>query len=163
MPYQPAGLSNQWVVSQGEDRYRRAVYINVRRSTRYPSLAVFDAPSRENCTARRIRSDSPLQALSTLNDPAFFEAAQSMAARIVKEGGADPSSKVNYGFRLATARIPSAKEKDMLLSAYDKNQQYFQRNLTEAEGLAGKPDAELAAWTMVSNALLNLDETLTKK
>ena len=162
MPYQPEGLSNQWVLSPGEDRYRRALYISVRRSTRYPSLTVFDAPSRELCTARRNRSDSPLQALSTLNDPAFFEAAQAMARRILKEGGADTSSRASYGFRLVTARRPGAQEMDTLLSGLDKSRQYFERNLKEAEGVSGKPNAELAAWTMLSNALLNLDEALTK-
>jgi succinate dehydrogenase flavin-adding protein (antitoxin of CptAB toxin-antitoxin module) len=163
MPYQPEGLSNQWVVSQGEDRYRRALYISVRRSTRYPSLSVFDAPSREVCAARRNRSDSPLQALSTLNDPAFFEAAQAMAQRILKEGGDNTSARASYGFRLVVARKPGAEEMDTLLSEFDKTRRYFERNLKEAESISGKPDAELAAWTMLSNALLNLDGTLTKE
>jgi mono/diheme cytochrome c family protein len=172
-PYQPEGLWSSipvgqgdaqiWEVSAGEDRYRRGVYTYIRRSVRYPSLTVFDAPSREICIARRSHSDTPLQALTTLNDPAFFEAAQAMARRILKEGGANESSRAIYGFRLATSRRPSAQELDTLLSGFGKDQQYFRRNSKEAEAIAGQPDAELAAWTMFSNALLNLDEAITKK
>ena len=172
MPYQPEGVwgnfvnqgdADRWVVSPQEDRYRRGLYTFVRRSARYPALAVFDAPTREFCTARRTKSDTPLQALTTLNDPAFFEAAQAMAKRIVKEGGADPSSRVTYGFRLATSRVPRASEKDALLSGYEKSLQYYQSNPQEAEQVAGQPDAQLAAWTMLSNSLLNLDESISKK
>jgi hypothetical protein len=172
MPYQPDGVwgnfvnqgdADKWVLSPGEDHYRRGLYTFVRRSARYPSLAVFDAPTREFCTARRTKSDTPLQALATLNDPAFFEAAQAMAKRIVKEGGADPSSRVTYGFRLATSRMPRASEKDALLSGYEKNLKYYQSNPREAEQVAGQPDAQLAAWTMLSNSLLNLDESISKK
>ena len=172
MPYQPNGVwgnfvnqtdADVWKLSPGEDRYRRGLYTFVRRSARYPSLAVFDAPTREFCTARRTKSDTPLQALATLNDPAFFEAAQAMARRIVKEGGADASSRAVYGFRLATSRIPKASEKDALLSGYEKNLKYYESNPKEAEEVAGQPDAQMAAWTMLSNALLNLDESISKK
>jgi hypothetical protein len=173
MPYQPNGLwgwfpgtkliHDDWVVSPGEDRYRRALYTFIRRSVRYPSLTVFDAPSREFCTARRPNSDTPLQALTTLNDPAFFEAAQAMARRIVAEGGSSATARVTYGFRLVTTRRPDPADLDRLLSAYDRDRQYFQRNLAEAKAVSGRADAELAAWTMLSNALLNLDEALTKE
>jgi hypothetical protein len=169
-PYQPEGLwtwiSNEvedWIPSSGEDRYRRGLYTFIRRSVRYPSLMVFDAPNREFCIARRSRSNTPLQALTTLNDPAFFEAAQAMARRILNEGGADASSRAIYGFRLVTARKPGARELDTLLSGLDEHRQYYERNLREAEELSGKPDAEFAAWTMVSNALLNLDEAITRR
>jgi hypothetical protein len=130
---------------------------------RYPSLTVFDAPSREFCVARRDRTDTPLQALTTLNDPAFFEAAQVMARRIVNEGGASVSSRATYGFRLATSRRPHANELDTLQSAFEKNRQHFENNLKEAEAVCGKADAELAAWTILSNSLLNMDEVLTKE
>ncbi len=169
-PPQPATLWNgfvggpeKWDVNSDEDRYRRALYIFIRRSARYPSLTVFDAPAREFCTARRTHSDTPLQALTTLNDPAFFEAAQAMARRVVAEGGASASSRANYAFRLVTSRKPRASELDTLLSEFDENRRYFERNPKEAEALAGKADAELAAWTTFSNALLNLDEALTKE
>jgi hypothetical protein len=172
MPSQPDGLwgnfvnqgdADRWMLSSGEDRYRRGLYTFVRRSARYPSLSVFDAPTREFCTARRTKSDTPLQALTTLNDPAFFEAAQAMARRIVQEGGPDNSSRAVYGFRLVTSRMPRGSEKDALLSGFEENLKHYQGNLKEAERVAGKPDAQLAAWTMLSNALLNLDESVTKK
>jgi hypothetical protein len=169
-PLQPAGLwdglvggPESWQVSDGEDRYRRAIYTFIRRSVRYPSLTVFDAPSREFCTARRPRSDTPLQALTTLNDPAFFEAAQAMAKRILKEGGLSTILRATYGFRLATSRTPTARERDALLSQFSDDRRYFGDHLKEAESVSGKPDPELAAWTMFSNAVLNLDETLTKE
>ena len=169
-PYEPEGLwtwiSNEteaWKVSPGEDRYRRGVYIFNRRSVRYPSLTVFDAPNREVCVARRDRSDTPLQALTTLNDPAFFEAAKGMAQRILTEGGTSLSSRASYGFRLATSRAPRPKELDTLLSGFHKAQQNYEGHLKEAEEVSGKPDPELAAWVMFSNALLNLDETITKR
>jgi len=174
MPPQPAGLwvfpgqiqernIDLWIESKGEDKYRRALYTFVRRSVRYPSLMVFDAPSHETTTVRRARSNTPLQALTTLNDPAFFEAAQAMGRSILKEGGTDTSSRATYGFRLATSRRPSAFELNALVSAFEKERQYFQGHHAEAQALAGKPDVELSAWTMVSNALLNLDETITKE
>jgi hypothetical protein len=174
MPPQPAGLwvfpgQNQernddlWIESKGEERYRRALYTFVRRSVRYPSLMVFDAPSHETTTVRRARSNTPLQALTTLNDPAFFEAAQAMGRRILEEGGTDTSSRATYGFRLATSRRPSASELNTLVSAFEKERQYFRGHPAEAQALAGKPDGELSAWTMISNALLNLDEAITKE
>jgi mono/diheme cytochrome c family protein len=160
-PYQPA--TDHWIESKGDDRYRRAMYIFIRRTVRYPSLTVFDAPSRENTTVRRSMSDTPLQALTALNDPTFFEAAQAMAKRIEKEGGADAASRATYGFRLATSRKPDAREMKTLLASFERDKQYFARNLKEAESVTGVKDAELAAWTSLSNALLNLDETLTKE
>jgi hypothetical protein len=169
-PYEPEGLwtwiSNEkedWVVSEGEDKNRRSIYTFIRRSVRYPSLTVFDAPNREVCLARRNRSNTPLQALTTLNDPAFFEAAQAMARRIVKEGGVNTSTRAAYGFRLATSRSPQAQELDTLLSGLEKSRQYYAVHPQEVQALAGNADTELAAWTMFSNALLNLDETLTKR
>lgn len=174
MPPQPAGLwvfpgQNQertadlWIESKGEDKYRRALYTFVRRSIRYPSLMVFDAPSHETTTVRRLRSNTPLQAMTMLNDPAFFEAAQAMGRRILNEGGTDTSLRATHGFRLATSRRPTAFELKSLVAAFEKERQYFQGHQAEAQSLAGKPDVELSAWTMVSNALLNLDETITKE
>jgi hypothetical protein len=170
-PPQPPGLwsfpgfqnSDLYVESKGEDRYRRGLYTFIRRTVRYPSLTVFDAPSHETSTIRRPRSNTPLQALTTLNDPAFFEAAKAMGQRIVNEGGAEVSSRATYGFRLAMSRRPSAFEVNGLVSAFEKERQYFQSHQNEAGSIAGRPDVELAAWTMVSNALLNLDGTITKE
>jgi hypothetical protein len=171
MPYQPDGLwvfpfqpkDDKWVLSEGEDRHRRGIYTFVRRTARYPSLMVFDTPSREYCTARRPNTDTPLQALTALNDPAFFEAAQAMAQRILRQGGATAAAKAVFAFRLATGRRPDAIELKSLEAAFQKELDYFKRNTDEAKSIAGRPDPELAGWTMVSNALLNLDETLTKE
>jgi hypothetical protein len=173
MPYQPdnlwgafpgsRGRPDEWVVSNGEDRYRRGLYTFVRRSVRYPSLTVFDAPSREFCTSRRSHSNTPLQALTTLNDPAFFEAAQAMARRIEQEGGTTATSRATFAFRLVTARKPRAQELDSLLTGFEQDKRHFEQNPKDAERVAGKADAELAAWTMFSNIVLNLDEAITKE
>jgi hypothetical protein len=172
-PYQPEGMwgwfpgsrvgTDVWKVSEGEDRYRRALYIYIRRSVRYPSLTVFDAPSREFCIARRPRSDTPLQALTTLNDPAFFDAAKAMGRRIIREGGASTRSRAAYGFKLVTSRSPDDQELDTLVAAFEKTRNRLSRSQKEVQALTDGSDSELAAWTMVSNGLLNLDEALTKE
>ncbi len=169
-PYQPNGVwelpyekdSDTWVMSDGEDRYRRGLYTFIRRAAPYPAMTVFDATSREYCTPRRNHTDTPLQALTTLNDPSFFEAAQAMAKRILKEGGTDTKSRIDYGFMLATSRHPQSSEMEMLQTAFETERKYFAGHKPEADAVAGKPDAGLAAWTMVSRDLLNLDETLTR-
>jgi len=176
-PYQPDGIwdvpynedSYKWVMSQGEDRYRRAVYTFMRRSAPYPSLITFDAPSREFCTVRRVRTNTPLQALTMLNDPLFVDAARALALRIMKEGGEDVSGRVTYGFRLVAARQPSPPELDRIMTFYNQELEHY-RSDTKAAGELIQvkenppPDvSERAAWTMVANVLLNLDETITKE
>jgi mono/diheme cytochrome c family protein len=171
MPPQPDGMwdlpfqmpNDKWITSTGEDRYRRGLYIFIRRTVRYPSLTVFDAPSREVTIQRRNRSNTPLQALTTLNDPAFFEAAQAMAKRIEAEGGAGPSDRVVYGFRLVTSRKPGAEEKQAIAQAFEQERMRFARNLSDAKSICGQANPELAAWTVISNSLLNLDEAITKE
>ncbi len=173
-PPQPEGIwrapfssDEQWKTSTGADRYRRGLYTVIRRSAPYPSMMTFDATSRETCTVRRVRTNTPLQALAVLNDEAFFEAARGLAQRIVVEGGADVRARLIYGFRLCTSRAPKPAELDRLAS-------YYQQQVTElatdpqAAGQIIAPSAkasviELAAWSMVANVLLNLDETLTKE
>ena len=116
-PYQPEGVwdrpynDDKWVISEGEDRHRRALYTFIRRTSPYPPLITFDAPTREFCTVRRVRTNTPLQALTTLNDPAFFEAAQALARIMVKEGGPDTSAKLRYGFRRVTPRDARPRRK----------------------------------------------------
>lgn len=173
-PYQPEGVwdrpysDDKWVLSEGGDRYRRGLYTFVRRTAPYPSLVNFDAPSREFCTVKRPRTNTPLQALTTLNDPAFFEAAQALAKRLMKEAGSAPSSRAAYAFRLCVSRPPTQAELDRILTYFNQELARFQRDaeaarkVVRSENLA--PDtAEQAAWTMVSNALLSLDETMTKE
>ncbi len=169
-PYQPNGVwelpyekdSDTWTMSTGEDRYRRGIYTFIRRAAPYPGMTVFDATSREYCTPRRSHTDTPLQALTTLNDPAFFEAAQAMAKRIQKESTGDAKARIDYAFMLATSRHPDNAESDLLQKAFDTERRYFAAYLKEAESVALTPNADLAAWTMLSRDLLNLDETLTR-
>jgi mono/diheme cytochrome c family protein len=171
-PFQPEGIwdnpynDDRWQTSAGEDRYRRALYTFSRRTAPYPALTVFDAPSREFCTVRRVRTNTPLQALTTLNDPVFFEAARALAARSVK-AAATPEERAAHAFRLCTARRPRAAELAPLLSFERSQLARFRSDPEATRAVAGAATAgeaaELAAWTMVANVLLNLDETLTKE
>ncbi|HEY7305393.1 MAG TPA: PSD1 and planctomycete cytochrome C domain-containing protein [Bryobacteraceae bacterium] len=173
-PYQPEGIldlpynDEKWIESRGEDRYRRAIYTMIHRSAPYPSLSTFDAPSRETCTVRRVRTNTPLQALTVLNDPYFFDAARAMAKRMLSEGGTSPQERATYGFRLAVSRRPKQSELDQILSFYNQQLAAYQLNpQAAAKTLDAKPTdtsnaPELAAWTMVANVLLNMDETISK-
>jgi mono/diheme cytochrome c family protein len=170
-PYQPEGVwdvpysSDKWVESAGEDKYRRGLYTFVRRSALYPSMMNFDATSREFCTVRRIRTNTPLQALTTLNDPAFFEMAQALANRVHAEAGTNERTRIEYAFRLCTSRLPKPSEVDTLQGWLDQERRYFQEHSAEAFRLAPRAEdaARQAAWVMLANVLLNLDETLTKE
>jgi hypothetical protein len=151
-PPQPPGVwdlpynDEKWEDSKGEDRYRRGIYTFVRRSALHPVMMNFDATSREFCTVRRIRTNTPLQALTTLNDAGFFEMAQALAKRIQREGGRDDRSRVSYGFRLCTGRLPKRGEADAILT-------WLEQEKTK----------QSPAYVMLANILLNLDETLTKE
>ncbi|QDU27827.1 Planctomycete cytochrome C [Anatilimnocola aggregata] len=178
-PMQPAmglnaafGSGIDWQTSEGPDRYRRALYTTWRRSNPYPSMATFDAPNREVCTVRRVRTNTPLQALVTLNDPVYIEAAQALARKVVAEGGATPADRAAFAFRLCLARPPHADERERLTQLFTRTLTKFQADPDAARRLATEPigplpkDAsapELAAWTVVGNVLLNLDETLMKR
>jgi cytochrome c553 len=178
-PDQPDGVwdnpysKDKWTLSEGEDRYRRSLYTFVRRTAPYPMLTTFDAPSREFCTVRRVRTNTPLQALTTLNDPAFFAAAKALADRVLRDAAPDPESRAVHVFRLGTARRPSAPELARLLRFYGDEAARFARDDAAAravtDGGAGHADpggaarAERAAWTMVASVVLNLDETVTKE
>jgi hypothetical protein len=173
-PPQPEGVWNipyngdQWVTSTGEDRYRRAIYTFLRRTSPYPMLLNFDGTSHEFCTVRRIRTDTPLQALNTLNDEAFFEAARHLAKRMQREGGANLKSKLTYGFRLCLTRKPTPLELSRLTGLFEKEAARYHSDESDAKAVLAVKDAspdaaELAALTLVSNVLLNLDETLTKE
>lgn len=163
------GGSTDWETSAGEDKYRRGLYTTWRRSLPYPSMDAFDAPSREVCTVRRIRTNTPLQALVTLNDPVYIEAAQALGGRILNEGGSTLPTRLAFGFELCTAREPNPQELEVLKSTYDSLLARFSVQREEAQKLqtigmkepAGISPAEQAAWSIMSNVLLNLDETLT--
>jgi mono/diheme cytochrome c family protein len=177
MPPQPPGLwkaaysSLKWETSPGEDRYRRALYTFARRTSPYPALMTFDAGSGEICLVRRIRTNTPLAALVTLNDPAFFEMHGALAKRMLTEGGSSVRERATHGFRLALLRPPTPKELERAEAVIEQTRAEFQKDAAAAKRLLEsanlKPtdeaaNAELAAWTVFGNVLLNLDEFLTK-
>lgn len=166
------GSPMKWEVSKGEDRYRRAMYTFWKRSVPYPSMLIFDQPNGDVACTRRVRSDTPLQALTTLNDQVFIEAAQAMGLRVYREGGATDREKMIYAFRLSTGREPDAFELGRLLEFLNIQQNSFRGNTASAvyvtsQDLAKIPEDvdlhKVAPWTMVSRLLLNLDETITKE
>jgi uncharacterized membrane protein len=174
-PPQPANTwmfafnEDRWIPSVGEDRWRRGLYTIWRRSAPFPSFMSFDATTREGICARRSRSNTPLQALTTLNDPQFFEAAVGLARRILREGGPDATARFTHAFRLAVVRWPKGEEVGRLVALQREQRAHFEKNSGAARALladylpAGEtPTAELAAWTIVANVLLNLDEVLNK-
>lgn len=179
MPPQPEGIwqvvysGDQWKESTGPDKYRRALYTYWRRTMPYPSMVTFDAPSREVCTVRRARTNTPLQALVTLNDPVYIEAAQAMARRVLRESpSSELDGRIQYAYLLATSRPPEAEEIASVKTLYEDGLARFSADSEIALALATEPlgpatesgaAAELAAWTLVSNVLLNLDEVLTKR
>jgi len=166
------GGGTDWETSTGEDKYRRALYTQWRRTTPYPSMITFDAPGRTVCTVTRPRTNTPLQALVTLNDPVFVEAAQALARRIVKEGGKTIAEKARYGFRLALSRPPQEIELRRLTDLYQKAHAEYSTKTKDALVMstsplgplpAGMDPVDLAAWTIVGNVLLNLDEMFAKR
>jgi len=165
------GGNLDWTTSLGEDRYRRGIYTEWRRTSPYPSMVTFDAPSREACTIRRIRTNTPLQALVTLNDPVYIEAAQAFARLIAKNGETTPE-KIEFAFRTALGRDPSEKELGRLVQLYSDTFDAYSKDLKKATEMATNPlgplpkgalATELAAWTTVANVILNLDELLMKR
>lgn len=177
MPPQPAGLwqvvynGDNWETSKGEDKYRRGLYTFWRRSLPHPVMTTFDAPSREFCVIKRSRSNTPLQALALMNDPAAIEAAQALARRIVNEGGKTTVERIEYAYQLCLSRKPTKAEVRRLTEYYDTEWQNFRKDLPAALRMAtselGDPKhnesaVDLAAWTIVANVLLNLDEMVTK-
>jgi hypothetical protein len=161
-----------WATSSGEDRYRRGLYTYWRRTVPYPSMATFDAPSREICTMRRVATNTPLQALVTLNDPVYVEAAQALARRLVVSGGPSIDERCALALRLALARAPSGKQVEQLAAVYRDALANYQRDAEAARQMAtdplgplpaGSDPAELAAWTVVANVVLNLDGVLVKR
>ncbi len=178
-PPQPEGLWTQigrgsdYKPSVGEDRHRRGVYVVWKRTNPYPSMVNFDAPDRTTCTVKRSRSNTPLQALTLLNDPAYVEMAMGLARRLLAEApDASVAGRARYGFRLTLARQPSSAELRELTTLYEQTLRDLRRRPKAAAALvastpevkppAGHDALDLGAWFAVANALLNLDETITK-
>ena len=165
MPPQPEGLwknpydSRQWIASEGDNRYRRAVYTYWRRTIPYPSMATFDSPSREFCVSRRIRTNTPLQALVSLNDPVFIEAAQALARRMLRA-----EHPIAAGYTYAMGVSPAAEVLDVLTSLHADAFAHYTEGSEDTARLTGSPESsELAALTVVANAILNLDQFLMKE
>lgn len=165
------GGSTDWETSKGEDRYRRGLYTSWRRSTPYPSMTTFDAPSREVCTIRRISTNTPLQALVTLNDPVYIEAAQALARKVWEQKELSIAAKAQYAVRRCLGRPPTDRERERLVELYQSAQTQYAAAPEEAMKMATDPLGplpegaaadELAAWTIVGNVLLNLDEMLNR-
>jgi len=164
-----------WKESGGEDRYRRAIYTFRYRSVPYPMLQVFDAPNGDMSCVRRARSNTPLQALTTLNEPLALESARALAARALLGGGGTDRQRLAYAFRRCVARPPAGAEASELLALLRKETRRFSDGeLNPWDLLGGNPalasllprgvtPAQLAGWTAVSRVLLNLDETITKE
>ncbi len=178
-PPQPEGVwsvvysGDKWTTSKGEDRYRRGLYTFWRRTSPYPSMMTFDAVSREICVARRIRTNTPLQALVTLNDPVFVEAAQALARGMMLTADRPDNLRqiAASGFSLSLMRTASDAEVDELVRLFESEQEGLENDAEAAAALAGAPPVDsppdattvdIAAWTSVALVLLNLDEFLTR-
>ncbi len=142
-----------------------------RRTVPYPSMATFDAPSREICAIKRVRTNTPLQAFVTLNDPVYVESAQALARRVVREGGSNLEDRVRFALQLCLCRPPRPEQVEHLIELYQGEHLRYEKNHEAAVALATEPlgplpsgmdPADLAAWTTVANVLLNLDGVLTK-
>ncbi len=166
------GGFKSWPTSEGRDRYRRGLYTFYKRTVVYPPFMNFDAPDRTVCTVDRSLSNTPLQALNTLNDPAFFEAAGALAEWILAGEGDSREDRITRGFRAVLARLPSADELARLLALQARMQEKYESEPAQAADLVGRAfgdrpgrlDGEgLAPWVMVANVLLNLDETFTRE
>jgi mono/diheme cytochrome c family protein len=172
----PASFGTKpWREETGANRYRRALYTFRYRSVPYPMLQTFDAPNGDISCVRRARSNTPLQALTTLNEPLFLEAARALALKAVKEGGTTDAARLNYAFRRTLARRPTPQESAELLGLLKRQRARFTAGELNPWNLAANdPDkpfalppgvtmSDLAAWTAISRVLLNLDETITKE
>jgi hypothetical protein len=174
-PPQPNGVmtlgqvKRDWKPSAGPDRFRRGIYTFFWRATPHPALMVFDSADGFSTCTRRVRSNTPLQALTLLNDDAFYEFAQHLAARVLKERLTTDAARMDLAFRLCLSRTPDPAEKQRLLHLLDQELEALEKSPEEAAAvLDRKPDLhadvkQLAAWTAVSRVLLNLDETITRE
>jgi hypothetical protein len=180
-PYQPEGLykgvvvaadypGTKYVVGKGDDLYRRSLYTFWKRTLPHPVMTVFDAPDREFCIVRRSSTNTPLQALTLLNNPIFVEAARNLAEHSIREGGAAPESRLAFAFRLATGRAPDNYEQKILSDKLGEFIAAYRADESSGRALIGVgesrrdtaiPVSELAAYTAVANIILNMDEVIT--
>lgn len=178
-PFEPGGLweavsfnnVQRYVMDTDDGQYRRSIYTNWKRQSPPPNMLVFDAPTREYCVVKRPRTNTPLQALVTLNDPQFVEAANAFAQRILENGGGGLDTRIQFAFKHATGRKADPAEIALIKDIYRKQLADFRKDRAAAEKLLSvgsfRPSAtwnraELAAWSTIASMILNLDETLTK-
>jgi hypothetical protein len=187
-PYQPSGLwkavgytdsntANFKQDSGPQKLFRRSMYIFWKRTSPPPTMSALDAPTREACTVRRARTNTPLQALALMNNKQYVEASRHFAQRILADGGKTPARRATFAFRLATSRRPTDRELSVLLRVFESHLAHYRGHPDDATKLIDSAttllepdhlnrdksqDVELAAWTMVANMILNLDETMTK-
>jgi len=177
-PYQPVGYwkhmnfpKRKWTPSAGDNAYRRGLYTHWQRMFLHPSLLAFDAPSREECTVERSRSNTPQQALVLLNDPTYVEAARVFAQRIINEGGTDSTQRLNWAFETALSRQATKQESNVLMDVYGKHLVMFQADTDSARSLVAVGNAttptqvdvaEHAAWTSIARIIFNLHESITR-
>ncbi len=181
MPYQPTGIWRQvgrnepkWIEEKDEDRFRRGVYVVWRRAAPYPSFVNFDAPDRSACLVKRPRTNTPLQALTLMNDPAYVEIALALAGRIIRERpNEDIAARIDHGFELVLGRQPTKQERSYLVEVFQERFQHLQSAPADAAQIvknggsyiklpARIPAKEMAAWFYIASILLNLDETINK-
>jgi hypothetical protein len=180
-PYQPPGLWEElagganegpYVLSRGEDLYRRSVYTNRKRTVPHTTMSSFDAPSFEVCTVKRATTNTPLQSLALLNDVTYVEASRKLAERMIHEGGDHPRDRIRYGFRLATCRWPSEKEASILEGALTRYLETYRSDESAARELLKHGESSidesidapvLAAHALLAGVILNLDETISKQ
>ena len=176
--YQPDGLWSEFAtdtvyeLATGDDLYRRSLYTYWKRTVAPPGMMTFDATTREMCTVRRARTNTPLQALTLMNDVTYVEASRSLAERMIREGGAEVDGRVIRGLRLVIGRVPTEQELAVLRSAVSGYKKRFTDNPKSAQQLIGIGNSEaasdinaneLATWTALASVILNLDETVTRR
>ncbi len=176
-PYQPPGLwkelaGQDYRPDEGDSLYRRSLYTFWKRTAAPPAMVTFDAALRDTCNVRQTRTNTPLQALNLMNDVTYVEASRLLAERMLTEGGATPQERVSFGYRLATAREPTAEETRVLVDGFRHHLDRYQTDRTAALKLVSEGEhprnqalevAELASYTTLASLILNLDETITKQ
>jgi len=180
-PYMPAGVWDETSVygdlrnykaDTGDGLYRRTLYTIWKRTSAPPTMLLFDSPTREICTVKRTRTNTPLQALALLNETTYIEAARKLAEQMITAGGSTPDTRIGWGFRRVTSRTPDLEELTTLTTGLARRMALFRANMDAAKKLiavgvdrsgADIDPAELAAYTLTANVLLNLDETVTRE
>jgi hypothetical protein len=177
-PYQPPGLWQElfggggYVQDHGDKLYRRSLYTFWKRTIAPPNMTNFDSPNRETCTVRENRTNTPLQALTLMNETMFLEASRKLAERLLREAPATPDAKIDLAYRLVLSRSAKPKESTLLRQALERSLARYKQHPKDADALLDQgesalprkyPRTELAAWTTVANLILNLDEAVTKQ